>query len=156
MPACGSSPPTAGLFIGYRWYEREERQPRFCFGHGLGYTTWDYVAAHLAPGPDTAVEVRLRNTGLRAGREVVQIYASKANSGIARPPRWLAGWTAVEAQPGEEVTATVAVARRAFDHWDETRHRWATEPGPFRLHAGPSSQTLPLYVDIEPASSGYA
>jgi len=134
-----------GLFTGYRWYQRDGREPRFCFGHGLGYTTWEYLQARIAAsGSDLEVKVRVRNTGRRAGREVVQVYAGKPDSGVARPARWLAGWAAVEARPGQEVTATVTVAARAFEHWDPTAHRWLTEPGTFHLHVGPSSRTLPL------------
>ena len=54
-----------------------------------------------------------------------------------------------EAGPGEEVTVTVAVAGRAFQHWDDGTHRWATEAGGFRLHVGPSSGVLPLELDVQ-------
>ncbi|HZN74106.1 MAG TPA: glycoside hydrolase family 3 C-terminal domain-containing protein, partial [Micromonosporaceae bacterium] len=139
-----------GLLVGYR----SDGQHRYCFGHGLGYTTWQYLTAEVMPGPDTTVTVRLRNTGRRAGREVVQVYASKPGSGIERPTRWLAGWTAVQAQPGQEATASVTVATRAFEHWDSATHRWAIEPGPFHLHIGPSSRTLPLQVELTPPDPG--
>jgi len=141
-----------GLFIGYRGYGRRGRPPRFCFGHGLGYTTWEYLAARVT-GPST-VEVRLRNSGRRAGREVVQVYASKPVTGVPRPIRWLAGWAAVEAEPGDDVTATVTVAARTFEHWDSAEHRWVTEPGRFNLHIGPSSRTLPLQVELTPHDPG--
>jgi len=139
-----------GLLVGYR----SDGQHRYCFGHGLGYTTWQYLTAEVMPGPDTTVTVRLRNTGRRAGQEVVQVYASRPGSGIERPTRWLAGWTAVQAQPGQEATASVTVATRAFEHWDSATHRWAIEPGPFHLHIGPSSRTLPLQVELTPPDPG--
>jgi len=56
--------------------------------------------------------VRLRNTGGRRGREVVQVYASRPDSALERPVRWLAGFAAAEADPGEEVAVTVTVPIR--------------------------------------------
>ena len=110
-----------GLFVGYRAYDRDGREPLFPFGHGLGYTDWEYLA--VEPG-ETHVTVRLRNAGARRGREVVQVYASRPDSAVERPPRWLAGFEIVEADPGEEV------APRSRSR----RERWRTGTA-----AGPSS-----------------
>jgi beta-glucosidase len=138
-----------GLFIGYRMYDRDGREARYRFGHGLGYTTWEYVELsapdEAAPG---SVTVRVRNSGSRRGREVVQVYASRSDSGVERPVRWLAGFAAVEAEPGEEVSATVRIPARAFEHWDAEGGRWAVEPGAFGLAAGPSSGDQPVSVEI--------
>lgn len=137
-----------GLFLGYRAYDRDGREPLYRFGHGLGYTSWEYVSVTAVPAAGATVSVRLRNTGGRPGRTVVQVYASRPASRLERPVRWLAGFTAVEAGPGDEVTATVAVAMRSFEHWDVAAGRWALEPGGFRLEAGPSSGALPLTADV--------
>jgi beta-glucosidase len=118
-----------GIFVGYRAYERDGRSPLFPFGHGLGYTTWEYLSVDLREG---RVVVRVRNTGERRGREVIQVYASKPDSAIERPPRWLAGYAIAEAGPGEEVEVVVTIEPRAFQHWDRG---WQTEPGEFDLQA---------------------
>jgi beta-glucosidase len=118
-----------GIFVGYRAYERDGREPLFPFGHGLGYTTWEYLSVELRDG---LVFVRVRNSGERRGREVVQVYASKPGSAIERPPRWLAGYAIAEAEPGEEVEVEVTIDPRAFQHWDGG---WRTEPGDFDLEA---------------------
>jgi beta-glucosidase len=123
------------IYIGYR---SPDRDARYVFGHGLGYTTWEYVS--LEAGEGQAV-VRVRNTGKRPGREVVQVYASRPGSAIDRPERWLAGFATVDAEPGEEVTVTVPIARRALEHWDGG---WQLEPGTFTLAAGSSLAVLPL------------
>jgi len=146
-PVDGTLSYDEGLFIGYRWYDRQGREPRYRFGHGLGYTTWEHLSADFTG--DSAVTVRLRNTGTRPGREVVQVYASREGSSVERPSRWLVGFAVADAGPGEEVTVTVAVPDRAFQHWDDSAHRWATEPGTFRLHVGSSSGVLPLELDVE-------
>jgi beta-glucosidase len=90
--------------------------------------------------------MRLRNTGARGGREVVQVYASRPDSAIERPARWLAGFATADAGPGEEVTVQVAVPRRAFEHWDVAGQRWAVEPGTFVLAAEMSSDSATLDV----------
>ena len=118
-----------GIFVGYRAYERDGREALFPFGHGHGYTTWEYLSVEPRDGD---VFVRVRNTGERRGREVVQVYASKPDSAIERPPRWLAGFAIAEAGPGEEVEVRVTIDPRAFQHWDGG---WQTEPGEFDLEA---------------------
>ncbi|MDG4862312.1 glycoside hydrolase family 3 C-terminal domain-containing protein, partial [Streptomyces sp. T-3] len=144
-----------GLHIGYRAWLRARRSPAYWFGHGLGYTTWEYEAlgAPAVVGGDAgfAVRVRVRNTGTRRGREVVQAYLARADSAVERPARWLAGFAAVEAAPGEVVTATVTVPARALQHWREQGGGWCTEAGEFQLLVGRSAGDLPLgtalYVD---------
>ena len=132
-PRDGVLPYEEGLFIGYRAYDRDGRQPLFAFGHGLGYTDWEYLA--VEPGADH-VNVRLRNTGARRGREVVQVYAARPDSAVERPPRWLAGFEIVEADAGEEVEVDVTIAARALAHWDGG---WTVEPGAFTFSAGPTA-----------------
>ena len=136
-----------GLRVGYRG----DVAPRYAFGHGLGFTTWEYVGIDAPPttpaGADVEVTVTLRNTGARRGREVVQLYAERPQSGVERPARWLAGFASVEADPGEAATVAVVVAARAFEHWDVERGGWIAETGTFGLAAGSSSAALPLSAE---------
>ncbi len=138
-----------GLSVGYR---RGGRDTLFPFGHGLGYSSWEYEALdsspRAAPGTAVRVTVELRNTGGRRSREVVQLYASRSDSGIERPVRWLVGFAAVIADPGERATATLIVPPRAFEHWSVEHGRWALEPGTFSLAAGSSSAALPMSTRI--------
>jgi beta-glucosidase len=140
-----------GMFIGYRGYDRDGREPLFPFGHGAGYTTWAHESVTLDQPPagasGVAVCVQLRNTGSRRGREVVQVYASRPDSAVERPAKWLAGFAAVDADPGESVTVGILIPERAFQHW--TGAGWSTEPGTYVLAAGPSSASLPLTATIE-------
>lgn len=147
QPAEGTLTYDEGLFIGYRGYDRDGRTPLYPFGHGLGYTTWDYASID-APDGGVSVTVRVRNTGTRRGREVVQVYAGRDGSDVERPARWLAGFATVDADAGEDVTATVTLSPRAFEHWDAEAGRWAVEPGTFRLAAGSSSAAQPVSTEI--------
>jgi len=131
------------IHVGHRGWLRSGARPAFWFGHGLGYTTWAYESA--APDGD-AVAVTVRNTGSRAGREVVQVYASRPESAVDRPARWLAGFAVASAAPGESVTVRVPVPARAFEHW--TGDGWVREPGTFTLHVGRSVADTPLTLEV--------
>ncbi|MCX4912541.1 glycoside hydrolase family 3 C-terminal domain-containing protein [Streptomyces sp. NBC_00687] len=147
-PADGRLDYDEGLHIGYRAWARHHRTPAYWFGHGLGYTTWAYEALDvpddLVAGESFTVRIGLRNTGGRPGREVVQVYLARPPGPLERPERWLAGYTAVHAAPGERTTAVVRIPGRALRHWDEDEHAWRTRPGPCRVLAGRSAGSLPL------------
>ncbi|WTI13879.1 glycoside hydrolase family 3 C-terminal domain-containing protein [Streptomyces sp. NBC_00820] len=135
VPVAGELPYTEGVFIGYRAWEKAGRTPAYPFGHGLGYTDWTYESLD-ADG--TTVRVRLRNTGERPGREVVQVYLSPAEPDPERPARWLAGFAGAEAGPGESVEVSVELPRRAFEIWDEKVKAWAFVKGSYEITAGRS------------------
>ncbi|GAB2977056.1 glycoside hydrolase family 3 C-terminal domain-containing protein [Saccharothrix stipae] len=128
-----------GLHIGYRAWHRSDARPAYWFGHGLGYTTWAYEEVTATA---SGVRVRVRNTGDRAGREVVQVYLARPDSAVERPERWLAGWAIATAGAGEAVEVDVEVPERAYQHW--TAAGWTTEPGGFTVLVGPSAGTTPL------------
>jgi beta-glucosidase len=142
-----------GLLVGYRGYERGVPAPLYPFGHGLGYSSWTYVSMgaprEARAGADLAVDVTVRNTGARRGREVVQLYASRAVSAVQRPAQWLVGFAVVDANAGEDVTVTIGVRARAFEHWSAAAGGWTIEPGAFELAAGASSLELSLFSTIE-------
>jgi beta-glucosidase len=153
QPADGVLTYAEGLFIGYRGYDRDGREPLFPFGHGGGYTTWSYESVTVdcelpAPVgvPGVAVCVEVRNTGPRRGREVIQVYASRPDSAVDRPAKWLAGFAAVDADPGETVTVGILLPERAFQHWADGG--WTLEAGAFTLAAGSSSASLPLTASV--------
>jgi beta-glucosidase len=138
-----------GLHIGYRAWLKAGTQPAYPFGHGLGYTTWEYLEASPSElNGLPAIRVRLRNSGSRRGREVVQLYLSRPQSSIERPARWLAGWAPVEADAGEETEATVPVDLWALRHWDVAAGHWAIEPGEFEVQIGRSVADIRLTTRV--------
>ncbi|MFG2750954.1 glycoside hydrolase family 3 C-terminal domain-containing protein [Streptomyces xanthophaeus] len=151
-PTRGVLPYEEGLHIGYRAWLRAGTVPAYWLGHGLGYTSWEYerlAAPRPLPDGGHEIAVELRNAGARRGREVVQLHLARPGSAVERPVRWLAGWAAVEAGPGERVTASVRVPPRALQHWSADRGGWVTEPGRFTVLAGPNAGNLPLRTDLE-------
>ena len=80
-----------GVFIGYRHFDQLGIEPEFCFGHGLGYTTFELAdltlsAASISSESGVIAQVRVRNTGERTGKAVVQLYVSPPDAGIAARP----------------------------------------------------------------------
>ncbi|MEV1024914.1 glycoside hydrolase family 3 C-terminal domain-containing protein [Streptomyces sp. NPDC050264] len=142
-----------GLHVGHRAWLRTGRTPAYWFGHGLGYTTWRYesvaVSEVAAQDGGFTVSAQVRNTGGRSGREVVQVYLSRPDSDVERPVRWLAGYAAVHAAPGETARATVTVPLRALRHWNVQERAWAGEPGRFLVHVGRSAGDLPLTAHVQ-------
>lgn len=145
---------TEGLLIGYRGYDAAGLDPDYPFGHGLGYTTWDYesldCARWLPDGGDLELSVRIRNTGSRPGKEVVQAYLAEPGdpARMGRPVRALAAFAVVRAAPGETTQVTVTVPARAFARYDESLASWITQGGEFTVQVGPSSRDLRLTAAV--------
>jgi beta-glucosidase len=144
-PTKGQLDYTEGIHIGYRAWLRAGTAPAYPFGHGLGYTTWEYQALAVE---GTTARVTVRNTGQRAGREVVQAYLSRPDTAVERPVRWLAGFVVVHAEPGEAVTVDVPLDARSFQHWSVETRSWSTEPGPFRVSVGRCVLDTPLTAPV--------
>ncbi len=139
-----------GVHIGYRAWLRAGVQPAYPFGHGLGYTTWTIdgiVGSPVVRAGDAAiVTATVTNTGTRAGKHVVQVYASRETSAIDRPVRWLVGFAPVRLGAGESTEVSIEVPARAFAHWDGA---WVYEPGTFTLHVGASVAAAAGTVALE-------
>jgi len=131
-----------GIHIGYRAWLKAGATPAWPFGFGLGYTTWS-ISDIAVDG--LTVSASVTNTGSRAGKQVVQVYASRPSSSIDRPVRWLAGWATLSAAPGETVVASIEVPRRAFADWNDG---WNYEPGEYTLSVGTSVDDLVGSVSV--------
>jgi beta-glucosidase len=141
---------TEGIHMGYRAWLRAEKAPAFPFGHGHGYTSWTYLDVEPATADGSpAVKVRLRNSGARAGREIVQLYLARPGSSVERPLLWLGGFASVDAGPGQTAEVVVPVDRWALQHWDEKAGKWAIEAGRFEVRVGRSIGDLRLATVIE-------
>ena len=135
--------------IGYRRADADD-QVLVPFGHGLGYTEWGYETLEVAAeDPDgLSVALTIRNTGVREGSEIVQLYASRDGSAIDRPPCMLAGFGKIRLRPGEAGIAQIQIPRRVFEHWDMTSRGWTAEPGTWTLSAGRSVSDIRLSTEL--------
>ncbi|WP_426404876.1 glycoside hydrolase family 3 C-terminal domain-containing protein [Streptomyces sp. R-07] len=151
-PEDGVLPYDEGILVGYRAWQEQDTAPAYPFGHGLGYTRWTYE--HMELDEDRTVRVRVRNSGDRPGREVVQVYVAPTatDQAVERPRMWLAGFANVAAEPGETVTAEIGLPERAFQVWDESRSAWSTLPGGYTVRAGSGLAALPLTATMDVTS----
>lgn len=148
VPTGGQLAYSEGIHIGYRAWLRTGTAPAYPFGHGLGYTTWQLSDVQVSAPDDDGftVKVAVENTGDRAGKHVVQVYASRMNSSVDRPVRWLVGFAAVNAEAGDTATAHIAVPLRTLAHWDG---EWILEPGEYRIAVGESIDRLLPEVAVQ-------
>jgi len=131
-----------GIFVGYRGWQRSATAPRYPFGHGEGYTTWEYQRIEVH---GDEVSVTVRNAGARQGREIVQVYLAPDDPGPSRPDRWLAGFAVAAAGAGAAVTVTIQLPARAFQLWDDG---WRTVPGRYAVQAAHSSADRRLTATV--------
>ncbi len=131
-PSNGQLRYTEGPFVGYRGHAAGRAPaPAFWFGHGLGYTTWEYSdGARLPSDQAPRLGVTVTNTGTRRSREVVQVYFKPTD---AEQPVRLVGWTSVTAAPGESVRAEVQTEPRMWRRWDTATNAWLTIGGGGKL-----------------------
>ncbi len=124
MPTDGRLAYTEGTHVGYRGWYGSAAEPLFWFGHGLGYTTWEYTSAEITGMEGTMISevtVMLSNTGSRTGKETVQVYRIPDQ---ADEPARLIGWAQVSLDPGTNGTVQVRCDTRTQRVWDVAEHRW--------------------------------
>lgn len=135
-----------GLLVGYRGYDAHGVEPLFPFGHGLSYTSFAYsdvtAPASAKGGGAVTVSVKVRNTGKRAGKEVVQAYVAPAMRTSNEPVKQLRAFAKVELAAGETKTVTLTLPPRAFAGYDVDTHAWVVKPGDYHIDIGSSSRDI--------------
>ena len=141
-----------GLYIGYRWYEKENIEPLFPFGHGLSYTEFSYSNLRVVPpkgaGSVVAFEVEICNTGDRAGKEVVQCYVGLENSNIDRPIKELKAFKKIELKPSESKVCSFELSEKDLSYWDEQDSCWKVESNEYTIFIGRSSADIELQTSV--------
>lgn len=124
-------------------YLEGSRAPRYPFGYGLSYTTFDLtdLSAHVTGSGQAEAFCRVVNTGERDGVAVIQLYMEDPVSSVVTPDRHLCAFQRVPLQRGEARTISFRLGEEAFRLLDAQR-QWRVEPGRFVLHAGFSSQDI--------------
>ena len=139
-----------GLFVGYRGLDARGTEVAFPFGHGLSYTSFEHSEVTARTAADgIAVEVTVRNTGERAGREVVQVYVSVPGSRVTRAPRELKGFADVELEPGASQRVRIDIPAAELQHWSTRAGAWVVEAGTYRVEVGASSRDLRGSAEVE-------
>lgn len=135
------------IYIGYRYYDKKNREVLFPFGYGLSYTDFAYGNLQLdqesISDRDTlTVTCRVKNTGSRAGREVVQLYVRQRNPHVSRPVRELKGFEKISLEPGQEKEVRFVLDQRSFAYYEEKLHDWHVESGEYVIEIGASSRDI--------------
>lgn len=122
-----------GSDVGYRWFAREAKAPRYWFGHGLSYTSFSHSGLTLSGGSSVSATVEVTNTGKVAGSDVVQLYLVGKPGGAARR---LLAFEKVALKPGETRRVTLPVDPRLLAEFDEKAHGWRIDAGDYRIGVG--------------------
>lgn len=133
-----------GFLMGYRGYDRAGTAPRFCFGHGLSYTTFEYGALVIE---DRRVSIDITNAGARTGSEIVQLYLHRTDAPATRPDQELRRFEKVTIDSGATRTVAFELDGRCFSEWHDG---WQVMPGPFEVRVGRSSRDLRSFGTITP------
>lgn len=136
-----------GIFVGYRWHDKQNIKPLFSFGHGLSYTTFEYGKVtvdkkEITSSDKVTFTVNVKNTGKREGSEIVQLYISDLKSSVPRPIKELKGFDKVSLNPGETKTVSFTVDSSALSFFDAGKHAWIAEPGDFEAIIAASSTDI--------------
>lgn len=138
------------IFVGYRYFDTKEVNVLYPFGHGLGYTDFEYSSLTVARVRD-GVDVRLdiRNVGDHAGREVVQLYVSLPPTVKDRPRKELKAFAKTDLlNPGESRTVSLFIPERDLAVFDESARCWTVVEGNYTLYAAASVADVRATVEF--------
>ena len=143
-----------GIYVGYRWTDKQKIRPLFAFGHGLSYTTFKLGKLmadkqQLSAGGQISFTVNVTNTGSRAGSETVQLYISDKQCSVDRPVKELKAFQKVFLQPGESRDVTLTIGCDALSFYNEAKGEWTAEPGAFEALVGTASDNLTGKISFE-------
>ena len=149
------------IYVGYRYYDKAQKEVAYPFGFGLSYTNFRYSELKLSKAECTdtdsaTVTCTVTNTGDYAGAEVAQLYVAAPESGAYKPVRELRDYQKVFLKPGESKTVTFTLDRRAFAYYNVGVSEWFVESGEYRIEVGSSSRDIHLsqILTIRSAQSG--
>jgi len=131
-----------------RGYLFDDVSPLYPFGYGLSYTTFQISNLRLTHkkmkrGGSTQVLAEIKNTGKRAGSEVVQLYIRDLVSSVTRPVKELKGFQKVFLRPGESKSVSIEITPESLAFYD-INMKYVVEPGEFEIMVGNSSRDSDL------------
>lgn len=143
-----------GIYVGYRYYEKQDVPVQYCFGHGLSYTEFAYHDLTIEKQEDAAefyvnVSCIVKNTGNRVGKEIVQLYVSDKTGKTEKPLKELKGYGKVELAPGESKRVNIRLSKKDFAYYDETAGDFAVDAGEYGILVGASSQDVRLRGSVQ-------
>ncbi len=133
-----------GIYVGYRYFDTFNVKPRFAFGYGLTYTTFDINAKDLTINKnDCEVSIIVKNTGSFTAKEVVQVYAACLNGKLLKEAKRLIGFKKTkELSPNEEETLNIKFNLYDLASYDEETASYILEKGNYIIKVGNASDNV--------------
>lgn len=145
-----------GIYVGYRYFDKAEKEVLFPFGHGLSYTAFQYQDLSLSrkeirmeEEEEVTVSFRLRNTGPLEGKETAQLYLERVNQEGYVVKKSLKGFRKISLKPGEEKNIEIRLRTEDFCEYDLNLEKEVLYEGGYRIHIGSSSRDLRLTTEIK-------
>lgn len=143
-----------GLYVGYRYFDKADKDVLFPFGYGLSYTNFEYSDVSLDKSEidcndSVTVSFKVKNVGSVAGKEVAQVYVADRESTVHRPIKELKGFEKIYLEPNEEKVVSITLDKRSFAFYNVGAHDWQVETGTFDILVGASSQDIRLATSVE-------
>ncbi len=140
-----------GIFVGYRWYDKENKEPLFPFGHGLSYSDFQYSNLSITEnGENFDVSFTVKNISDHTGTETPQLYLGESsNSLIETEKQKLVDFKKVELTAGEQSTVSFTISSRALSVWNTEESEWDRLLGKRQLNVGSSSRDIRLSKDMD-------
>ena len=142
-----------------RTYMYFKGKPLYPFGYGLSYTTFEYgnlrtSAPQIAQNGEVTISMDLRNSGARAGDEVVQLYVTHQGSKVERAREELKGFQRVSLQPQKKTTVKFTLKASDLPYWNTNTAAWEVEPDQVEIRIGSSSADIKLKTLLKVNSLG--
>ena len=140
-----------GIYVGYRWFDKQNIPVSYPFGYGLSYTTFGYSDATASLSGDVVkVSVKVTNTGSVAGKEAVQVYISAPAGKLDKPVKELKGFAKTrKLAPGESQTVEVSFAAADMSSYDESKPGWVLDPGTYNILVGASAADIRATASVD-------
>lgn len=142
------------IYVGYRYYDKANRQVAFPFGHGLSYAKFDYSditldKVKMKDNETLTVKCKIKNSSYTEAKEIVQLYVRAPSETVYRPERELKGFEKITLKPLEEKMATFELDKRSFAYWNILIHNWHVESGIYTIEIASSSRDIRLTAQVE-------
>ncbi|MCG3225400.1 MAG: glycoside hydrolase family 3 C-terminal domain-containing protein [Candidatus Heimdallarchaeota archaeon] len=144
-----------GIYVGYRYFEKERIEPLFPFGFGLSYTTFEIKnttadKSKLQSKEDSLkITAEVINTGEREGSEVIQVYSEAPGKAVDRPVKELVGFEKIFLKKGEKKNVEIQIKTKDLAFYDTKKDDWSIEQGKHILHIGNSSTNISTKIEIK-------
>ena len=144
-----------GIYVGYRWFDKENIEVSYPFGYGLSYASFEYSNMKaVKKGKDIIVTVDVKNIGKTPAKEVVELYVSAPAGNLDKPVKELKAYAkTAELAAGATETVTMKVAAADLASFDEAQSAWIVDAGTYKFQVGASSRDIRSTADVNIVAS---